>query len=176
MSPSVPLQPVTGAPRERLDEHGGQSSPLYEALSNQPLLAAAWIDFAWALRNESSLSRGLRELVILRTAQMHGVSYQWADHVPMALAAGVTKAQIDALADWHESSLFDPHTQAALRFTEEMVRGEASNEALDSLARLYSPSERIELILTAGFYCMTPRVLIALRLDESQNHTRSGGN
>lgn len=165
MSASVPLQEVTGASRERLEALGLEVADLYRALAHQPAMLAAWLEFSSSLRREPAVSRAIRELMILRSAQLHDARYQWRDHALMAEEAGVTTEQVDGLADWGSSTLFDEKSRCALGFTEEMVKGEVGDATLGDLAVLFSPAERIELILTAGFYCMVPRVLDALRLD-----------
>lgn len=169
MSISVPLVPVAGRPLDRLQALGAGVSDLYRALANQPEFLEAWIDFAWSLRQRAGTSRAIRELMILRSAQMHGSTYQWRDHVVMAAEAGVGDDQISALEDWRSSSLFDLPTCCALAFTEEMVRGRVEDGTLEELAHHFAPDQRIELMVTAGFYCMAPRVLNALRLTPSED-------
>jgi alkylhydroperoxidase family enzyme len=109
----------------------------------------------------------MRELMILRSAQIHGADYQWDDHVRMALDAGVSEAEIKALDSWRASPLFDPATRAALALTEQMIEGTVDEDTLKQLAAYFDATERVELIVTAGFYCMVPRVLDALRLNDS---------
>ena len=167
MNASVPLLEVTGASRERLEALGLEVADLYRALAHQPAMLEAWLDFSSSLRREPAVSRALRELMILRTAQLHQAPYQWRDHVRMAAEAGVTPEQIDGLEERASSTLYDEKTRCALDLTEDMVRGEVSDATLGELADLFTPAERIELILTAGFYCMVPRVLDALRLQPS---------
>ncbi|MEO1689677.1 MAG: carboxymuconolactone decarboxylase family protein, partial [Pseudomonadota bacterium] len=87
---------------------------LYRSLGAAPAMLEAWLAFAWALRREAGTPRALRELVILRGAQVAGAAYEWAHHVPMAREAGVAQARIDALAGWRGSDLFDEAERAAL--------------------------------------------------------------
>jgi hypothetical protein len=82
----------------------------------------------------------------------------------MARAGGVSEEQIASLASWQSSDRFDEPTRACLALTEEMVAGRVSEETLDRLAQWFSAKDRVELIVTAGLYCMVPRVLDALRL------------
>lgn len=165
MSASVPLLEVTGAHRKRIEALGLEVADLYRALAHQPAMLGAWLEFSSSLRREPAVSRALRELMILRSAQLHDARYQWRDHVLMAAEAGVSPDQVQGLEDWASSTLFDERSRCALAFTDEMVRGEVSDATLGDLAESFSPAERIELILTAGFYCMVPRVLDALRLE-----------
>lgn len=164
MSASVPLQDLPPDVARALSRFGAQPSDLYRALSNHPELAETWIEFAWNLRTRARTPRWLRELMILRSAQMQGAAYQWRDHVAMADEAGVTKEQIDALNSWETASCFDEPTRAALALTDEIVAGSVDDETLAVLAGWFEPGDRIELIITAAFYCMVPRVLDAFRL------------
>jgi len=107
-------------------------------------------------------SRGIRELLILRGAQVCGSRYEWAHHVPMALAAGVPQAQVDALNDeWRNSALFSAPEKAVLRLADEVTRGPgASAECIAALGQQgFSDTEITELTLTASFYVCVSRFL-----------------
>jgi alkylhydroperoxidase family enzyme len=45
-----------------------------------------------------------------------------------------------------------------------MLAGSVPDAVHEALARHFSERERVELVLTAGFYAMVPRVLDALRV------------
>src|SRR5512134_1250970 len=94
--PNVEFEPAL---RKRLEELWGQPPNLYRALGNHAALAAAWTEFARAIRYESRNPRELRELMILRGAQLMRSEYEWAQHLKMARKAGVREAQIAALGD-----------------------------------------------------------------------------
>jgi 4-carboxymuconolactone decarboxylase len=168
MTPTVPLGRVSDEIAARLAELGADVSDLYRALGNHPPLLEAWLDFAWSLRDDAGTPRSTRELMILRSAQLQRAGYQWHDHVTIARAAGVDEGQIAAVEDWRRSTLFDEPTRVALALVEEVTAGEVSDETLGFLAGLFSPAERVELILTAAFYSMAPRVVTALRLSHPE--------
>ncbi len=136
---------------------------LYRLIGHAPEMLKAWTGLAWPLRAEAKTPRALRELMILRGAQIMGADYEWTHHAPMAISAGASQAQIDALADWRASSLFSPHERAALRLADEITRGPgASVEAIDEAKRLFDASEIVELVLTSSFYACVGRVLHSL--------------
>lgn len=164
MTPSVPLREVTDRVAEALESFGAEPSDLYRAMANNEVVAELWIRFARGLREGSKTPRALRESMILRAAQLEEADYVWRDHTVMARDAGVSEEQINALTSWPSSDLFDEPTRACLALTDELVAARVSDETLDGLARWFSAEDRIELIVTAGFYCMVPRVLDALRL------------
>ncbi len=161
----VPMADFEPALKKRLDELWGRPINLYRALANQPGLAAAWTEFATAVRHESRTPRVLREIMILRTAQLARSEYEGAQHLGMARKAGVREAQIAALADWRSSSEFDARERAALALTEGVMSGRVSDAVHAEAARHFSHAEYVELSMTAAFYAMVSRVIDALSVE-----------
>jgi len=149
----------------RLKELWGTPVNLYRALGNHPGLVAAWTEFANAIRHDSRTPRSLRELMILRTAQIARSEYEWAHHLRMARKAGVAEAQIAALAGWRESSAFDPRERAALALTEGVMACNVTDEVHAEVRRHFDDAEFVELSLTAAFYAMVSRMLDAMRVE-----------
>ena len=61
---------------------GREPIALYRALANAPILLRSYSTLARALRHDAVTDRCLRELVILRTAQLTDSEYEWSHHVP----------------------------------------------------------------------------------------------
>ncbi len=150
--------------KKRLEELWGSPPNLYRALGNHAPLAAAWTEFARAIRYESRTARELRELVILRGAQLMRSEYEWAQHLKMARKAGVREAQIAALAGWRESGEFDAREKAALLLAEAVTRGDVSDQAYAAVSKHFDHATYVELALTAAFYAMVGRMLDAMRI------------
>src|ERR1700742_4015736 len=53
--------------------------------------------FLLAQQRSPELPLRLQELAILRVAALEQAEYEWVQHVPRALAGGVTQAEVDAL-------------------------------------------------------------------------------
>ncbi len=163
--PMLPLEPADPAVAAMFDEvraRGWEIPNLYRVLGHSPEMLRAWLDFAWPLRLRARTDRRIRELLILRGSQVSRTRYEWFHHVPMALAAGVTQAQIDALNDgWEASPCFDEREKAVLRLADEVTRAPgASAGCIESLRRQgFGEAEVIELTLTASFYVCVSRVL-----------------
>ena len=149
----------------RLKELWGTPVNLYRALGNHPALAVAWTEFANAIRHDSGTPRALRELMILRTAQIARSEYEWAHHLRMARKAGVPEAKIAALAGWRDSSSFDDRERAALALTEGVMACNVSDAVHAEVMRHFNDAEFIELSLTAAFYAMVSRMLDAMRVE-----------
>ncbi|MDQ2966447.1 MAG: carboxymuconolactone decarboxylase family protein [Chloroflexota bacterium] len=170
---SVPLVDVPASIETRLAELGGRPVNLYRALANHPDLLAAWIEFAWSIRQKPGTPRRLRELMIVHGAALTGCEYELAHHRVMAGRSGVSEEELGALAGWRASADFSPAERAALALMEAMVEGSVSDAVNFELARHFNAAERVELVLTAGLYCMVPRVIDALRVPLETDGTGS---
>ncbi|MDE2364061.1 MAG: carboxymuconolactone decarboxylase family protein [Hyphomicrobiales bacterium] len=136
---------------------------LYRLIGNSGPMLQAWCDLAWPLRHAATTPRRLRELVILRGAQIMGADYEWTHHLEMAHAAGVPQQKIDALKDGWKSPAFDAKEQAALRLAEEITHGPgASREAMAQARDHFGDDEVVELVLTSSFYACVGRMLHSL--------------
>jgi len=167
--PRIPLIADNADPRiasvyEALQAGGHKGFPnLYRLIGHAPAMLKAWTQFAWPLRTEAKTSRALRELMILRGAQIMGADYEWTHHAPMARAAGVSQDKIDGLQDWKGSQLYSLEERAVLRLADEITHGPGASEAAMSEARgHFSESDIVELVLTSSFYACVGRVLHSL--------------
>jgi alkylhydroperoxidase family enzyme len=149
---------------------GGTDEPMhiFTTLGRaEPELFRRWLGFGGALLG-GSLPGRLRELVIMRTAARFGGRYEWAQHIELAEAQGVTPAELAALGD--EASGLDaptwsPVERAALAAVDETAAaGAVSDATWDQLADLLRESEVIELLMLIGHYMMLTTVLGSLRL------------
>ena len=158
--------PVLNRVFDGFRERGRDVPRLYRILGNAPAMLDAWVGMAWPLRSEPETARGLRELLIMRTALATRSSFEWQAHWPAALRAGVTEDQLAALGDWGSSSEFSAAEQSALLCTDEIVLdGGASPGSVAGLREHFSAGECVELILTASFYVCVSRTLQSLGIE-----------
>ena len=164
----LPLVEIPEANKQRIRALDGEFLNLYKIIGHNPTMLTGWIEFAYSLRRDCTTPRTLRELMILRGAQLCNSAYEWHQHKRMAHKCGVPPAQVEDLMMWRESPRYSDAERAALAFTEAMMGGETSDEVFDELKKHFNPSEIIELALTAAFYAMVPRFLNALRIPIEQ--------
>lgn len=146
---------------------------LYRVLANAPDMLRSWVDFAWSLRLDAKTPRALRELMIMRGAQLSEAEYEWAHHWPMAVQAGVEEAKLRALAGWRDSGLFDAEERAVLRLADEVARHEAASaECIAELQARFGREGTIELTLTAAFYVAVSKFLKSLAIDIEPDYER----
>jgi 4-carboxymuconolactone decarboxylase len=140
---------------------------VYKLLLHSPPLAETWLEYVGAVRWKTTLSGRLRELVVLRVANLNRIEYVLKQHVPaLALADGVTLAECDALADWRPSSFFDAAERAALAYADALVlQTSVPDEVFEDLRRHYDERAIVELTVLTGTYLMHNRVMQALKID-----------
>jgi len=148
--------------KQRLEKLWGEPPNLYRGLGNHPALVAAWTEFSKTLRHDTRTPRALRELVILRGAQLMHSEYEWAQHLRMARSAGVTDAQIGALAHWKNSKEFTAKEKAALRLAEAVTQGHVTDDDYAEAMQHFDHHDYVELAIVASFYAMVGRMLDAM--------------
>ena len=149
----------------RFRASGHDVPTLYRSLGNAPAMLNAWVGMAWPLRNEATTSRALRELIIMRVAQLTQTAYEWVAHRPMTVKCGITHTQLSDLKNWRESEAFSAEERELLAMTDELTDGlDVSDATWAALAARYEPSELVELVLTCTYYSCVSRTLRALRL------------
>ena len=149
---------------------------LYRVLAHSPRMLRAYAGLARGLRYEAETPRALRELMILRTAQLTGSEYEWAHHRAMAAANGVPEEKVRGarlLAGRARSST--ERERAALRCVEEIHTVALSDEAFAELERAVGAPATVELVLLAAFYEAVARMIQALGLEVEPPYRRYVG-
>jgi len=147
--------------------HGGQILNLHLAHAHAPKIGLASRTMAYTLRFDAQAPRLLREIAIIRTAQLLDARYELNQHYPLGLTCGMTKAQIDAMPNWKASNLFDDRQRALLAYTDAVVlnRGEVDDATYAEFAKFFSPREIVELTMTIGSYTSTAFFTKALKIE-----------
>ena len=147
-------------------QRGGRVYNLYKALLNSPEIADGWLHLFTAIRQRAELPGDYRELVIMSVAILNGADYEFVQHIPFALKAGLTQPQLDALANWRESPLFDAKQRAVLEYVECMTRHvHVPDEVFAPVAAHFGPRQLVELTATIAGYNLVSRFLEAVEID-----------
>ena len=112
-----------------------------------------------AIANPEVLNPRLRETVILRVAHLSSSAYELHHHLPLGRAAGLTEAELAAIASRNYASL-EPLLAAAARFTDEVVTEiSPSDETLANLRKVASDQVVVNIVLTIGCYMSIARLI-----------------
>jgi alkylhydroperoxidase family enzyme len=157
---SVLRLPATAAPGQGQGQHQGNRpgnrpvSNLLGILSWHPALARAFLVFNSHLFR-STLSDRVRELVTVRVAWLRRAEYEWAQHVQMARAAGMSDEEIDAIGDGPDSAVWGTLDAALLRSVDEIVADRyVSDGTWRQLAEHFDRGQLMDLVFTIGAYDM----------------------
>ncbi|MDV6228333.1 carboxymuconolactone decarboxylase family protein [Nitratireductor aquimarinus] len=162
---SDPEAPEARALVDRIVAERGSLLHLYQMLIHSPPVAEGWLAFLTAIRQKSRLDGRLRELLIVRIAQINNAPYEADQHIPIALAEGASQAQIDALTNWQDSPLFTAEQRVALAYAEAMTRQvQVPAEVFASVRTVFDDRALVELTATIGAYNMVSRFLEALEV------------
>ena len=145
---------------------GGQLLNLDRQLLHSAPLARGWNALMGAIRGHTQLDGALRELVILRVAVLNRAPYEFAQHAPVALAEGLSQAQVDAVAGWQASLLFDARARDVLAYADAMtLQVQVPHALFDALRSHLVDRELVELTATVAAYNMVSRFLEALQIE-----------
>ncbi|MFK7894692.1 MAG: carboxymuconolactone decarboxylase family protein [Myxococcota bacterium] len=140
----------------------GPGSHVVATLARHLELVSKWAPLGNYLRTESSLSERERELAVLRVAWLSQAEYQWAEHVGPALAAGLSREEVECVSLGSEAEAWSESDRAILRATEELHSDAfISDETWRSLEG-FTDERRLDLIFTVGNYMMISMALNSL--------------
>ena len=147
-------------------ERGGRLFNLYRVLLNNPRIAEGWLALFTAIRQQSELDGRYRELAIMLVAVVNRADYEYVQHVPFALKAGLSQAQLDGLRDWRNCALVEEADRAVLEYAEVMTRSvQVPDEVFAAVARHFDARQTVELTATIAGYNLVSRFLEALQVD-----------
>ncbi len=156
---------------------GGTDEPMhiFTTLARQPELFRRWLAFGGALL-DGLLPGRLRELVILRTAYRFGAPYEWAHHIALGGAAGLTVEEMAALGGDPTRVTWDPLERAALAAVDETAdEGAIADGTWAVLADRLEAADLVELVMLIGHYQMLATVLRSLRVPLEPSAARDAG-
>jgi alkylhydroperoxidase family enzyme len=124
-------------------------------------LARKWLPFGGKLLNGKIPARD-RELLILRTGWNCGSEYEWAQHVVIGRAAGLTDGEILRIPAGPGEG-WSPFDSILLQAADELHKDWCiSDGTWAALADVYDTAQLIELPMLVGHYHMVAMTLISL--------------
>ena len=159
---------------DKIEHHGAKILNLYKVMAHNPDVLLNHMRLGNSLITKSGLSPSLRELAILRVASLAGSEYEWVQHCPVALEAGISNEQIEAIPHWSESTSFSDEERAVLQYTDEVARNvRVQDETFTALQPYLNEQNIVELTLSIGYWGMVARLLVPLQVDIDIQSTSS---
>jgi alkylhydroperoxidase family enzyme len=128
--------------------------PVVGLLARHPEMTKAFLTFNAYLLQRGELPTRLRELVILRVVLEHRSAFEWGQHVKMAIAAGVSQAEIDRIPS--EAVSFEGWDRLVLTAADELIEsGTVTGRNWDLLVAELGTHQAMEVIFVVGAYTTT---------------------
>lgn len=141
---------------------GARAVNIFATLVRHPGLFRRWLPFGGKLLRGKLAPRD-RELAILRTAWLCESPYEWAQHVPIAEAAGVTAAEVEAVASGPDDPSWRAEDATVVRAADELHDDAVVSDATwAALAERFDERQLIELVMLIGHYHMIAFTLNSL--------------
>jgi alkylhydroperoxidase family enzyme len=129
----VPDAMLTAAQRERIARFvapGARPGNGIRTLLNVPELVDHTMTFHTYITRDASLPPRDRELLILRSAWLHGSDVIWREHAASARKAGLNAEDLRRVAEGPDASGWDPFEANLLRMSDQLFRNSFVNDAV----------------------------------------------
>jgi alkylhydroperoxidase family enzyme len=122
-------------------------------LAHHPALTQAFNTFNGHLLFATTLDPRQRELLVLRVAAVRRSDYEWAQHAVLAGDAGLTPAEVAAVAEGPDAPGLDPADRLLVRAVDELLtEAEIGDETWAALAGRLDEQQLMDLVFTVGAY------------------------
>ena len=140
---------------------GTEPGHIHSTVANAPNLLRRFVALADECRNGTQLDPKLRELALMTVGRLTGADYEFVHHWNMALRIGVKREQLEQLADYAASPVFDDHERAVMRYADEATRNVRVSEVTFDALRDFLDNRRImDLVMNVAFYNSVARVIV----------------
>ncbi len=150
--------------RVRLDSDGALQGP-FDAMLRAPRSGAALQSVGAALRYRSVLPERVRELATLLVAAHHRSPFEWYAHAPLAAAAGLPEALVEAIRTGGPVEPDDPGERAAAAAVAQLLTaGDVDDDAWAGAVDTLGEAGAVELTTLVGYYSLLAMQMRVLRV------------
>jgi len=176
--PYLNREDLPEADREIFDnlaaERGGIVGNIFRALAHTPNLLRRFLALGGELRNKTELDPKLRELAIVTVGRLTDAQYEYVHHWNLARRVGVTREQLEALADFEKSPNFNDHERVVIRYAVEATNTVRVSDATWNALKTFLDTRQImELVQNVAFYNMVVRVLVPVGVELEPGTTKN---
>jgi alkylhydroperoxidase family enzyme len=163
---SIPTKVKRNVSRQlsQLESSRGRRLAIYEAMAVHPELMKGFSEFGSFFLSHGLMIGRERELLILRTAWRLNSEYEFAQHRPRGLSAGLSEEEIERTT---ESRLLDwnPRDRRLLSLADELLStDDISDETWSAMSAEWHQEQIMEVIVLIGFYRLVASFAKATRV------------
>jgi alkylhydroperoxidase family enzyme len=121
--------------------------------ARHPPLAKAFMTFNAHVAGASTLSRRVRELVILRISWLRYSEYEFVQHVVLGRRAGLTEAEVERVQSGPDAAGWDAEDADLLRAVDELhAHARIGDSTWKRLAQRFDTAQLMDLVFVIGCY------------------------
>jgi 4-carboxymuconolactone decarboxylase len=140
--------------------------------AHAPKIGQAAQAFGGAVRFQTTLPERIKEIAICTVGAHYKAKFEFAAHGPMAIAAGVPAAVVDAIRLGTEPDFSGPDDLASYRVARELLRAHRLSDATFADAKdRFGEAAFIELVTIIGYYCLICLTLNAFDVELTSRMT-----
>lgn len=144
-----------------IQERGTPVGNIFRTLANAPNLLRRFNALGGELRNKTQIDPRLRELALMTIGRLTNAEYEFTHHWNISLQVGVKREQLEHLADFEKSALFNDNERAVMRYAAEATENvRVSDATFDALRRFLDSRQIMELVMNVAFYNAVVRILV----------------
>jgi 4-carboxymuconolactone decarboxylase len=118
-----------------------------------PALAKAFLTFNNHVATASSVSRRVREILILRISWLRRAEYEFIQHVVLGLRAGLTQAEIERIQLGPDAPGWDAVDADLVRAVDELhADAHISTETWERLSIHFNTTQLMDIVFAVGCY------------------------
>lgn len=139
--------------RANYQTSGARGTNGFGIILRHPALAKAFLTFNNHVAGGSTLSKRIRELLILRLSWLRRAEYEFVQHIVVARNAGVSEEDLERVAQGADAPGWDPVDADLIRAVDELHAGARIEDA--TWARLsahLSTEQLMDLVFAVGCY------------------------
>ena len=149
-----------------VQERGSQPGHVHRIVANAPNLLRRFLGLANELRNGTQLDPRLRELALMTVGRIAEAEYEFTHHWNIALRVGVRREQLEHLADFETSPLFNEQERAVMRYAAQVTTNVNVGDATFNALRGFLDNRKImELAMNVAFYNAVVRILVPMGVE-----------
>jgi alkylhydroperoxidase family enzyme len=133
---------------------------VFSTMANHPDLARDWLVFANHVLRKCTLPPRDREILILRIGWLCGAEYEWAQHVRIGKAVGLSDDDLKHIQQGPEAAGASQHDRLLLKAVDELHADSfIGDETWNALAASYDTRQLMDLVFAVGQYNLVSMAL-----------------
>ena len=156
-----------------VEERKNPVGNIFRMLAHTPKLLRRFLALGGELRNGTELDPKLRELALMTVGRLTGAEYEFTHHWNLARHVGNSREQLEPLAEFETSPLFNDQERIVMRYALEATMNVRVSDATFEALRLSLDTRRLmELVQNVAFYNMVVRILVPLGVEVEPGVTK----